>query len=219
LHTAPHPPLENHQPGRELARWFQKALENKIIAGEIESWERGLAQVQDILKLPQPQLAGLLAIVDRGGLEVESFGFNRHKKRPGDYLIYKRTGEFALKDYFGRLYLFPDCRVAVSTAGPFHPMVLDEYKHPLLRRFGSGQAICLNGFQPAAEFSAAGVIKTLEEGVNALYYGYNNRKRNGYNSLDNFGRHQSLVDFENLRIARDHPKVLSGEVEVKNDVL
>jgi hypothetical protein len=171
------------------------------------------------MNLPGPQLAVLLSIAARGALEVDGFGCSRDKKHPGEYLVYKRTGEFVLKDYFGRLYLFPDCRVGVATSGPFQPMVLDMYKHPLLRRFGSRQAICLNDYQPASEFSATGVIKALEEGLNALFYGYNSRKRNGYNSLDRYGRHQSVVDFEDWRLAQDDPRVTGGELEVKNDVL
>jgi hypothetical protein len=218
-HNPPVSSLENRRSGRELTQWFQRALQSTIRASEIRHWRRVLAQGQDLLNLPQPQLAVLLAIADRGDLEVDGFGCRRDKKHPGEYLVYKRTGAYALQDYFARPYLFPDCRVGVSTAGPFHPMVLDMYKHPLLRRFGARQAICLTDYQPAAEFSAATVIKALEEGVSALFYGYNSRKRNGYNSLDTFGRHQSVVDFEDWRIPKDHPKVVGGEVEVKNTVL
>jgi hypothetical protein len=98
-------------------------------------------------------------------------------------------------------------------------MVLDTYKHPLLRRFGSRQKICLTDYEPALEFSAKAVIRALEEGLNALYYGYNSRKRNGYNSLDSFGRHLSVIDFEDWRLPREDPRLINGEVEVKNSSL
>jgi len=219
LNTPPGPTPENRRPGHELSQWFRGALQAEILAQEISHWRQELEQVQDVLNLPPPQLAVLLASAARRALEVDGFGFSPDKKHKGEYLVYKRTGEYVLKDYFGRLYLFPDCRVGVSTAGPFHPVVVDMYKHPLLRRFGSRQAICLNDYQPTTEFSAAGVIKALEEGLNAMFYGYNSRKRNGYNSLDKFGRHLSVVDFDDWRIPRDHPRVTAGELEVKNEVL
>ncbi len=100
--------------------------------------------------------------------------------------------------------------------GPGSPLVLETYKHPLLRRFEPRQQICLNDYQPDPEFSAGAISRALEEGVNALFYGYNSRKRNGYNSLDRFGRHQSVVDFEDWRIDQNDPRVGQGEVEVKN---
>jgi hypothetical protein len=209
-------PPEQRQPGRELAGWFRKAVQAHLSGQEIRHWQGELAQVQDLLNLPGPELAVLLGIAARGAVEVDGCGCRPDKRHPGEYLVYKRTGEYVLQDYFGRFHLFPDCRVGVSTSGPFHPMVLDQYKHPLLRRFGSRQQICLTDYKAAQEFSAAAVIKALEEGLNALFYGYNSRKRNGYNSLDKFSRHLSVVDFEDWRIPQDDPRVTGGEVEVKN---
>jgi hypothetical protein len=219
LDRPPAPPPEQHRPGRELAVWFQEAVQWNLVGQEIRHWQRELTEVQDLLDLPKPELAVLLDIAARGAVEVDGCGCCPDKRYPGEYLVYKRTGEFVLQDYFGRFYLFPDCRVGVSTAGPFHPMVLDTYKHPLLRGFGSRQKICLTDYQPALEFSAKAVIRALEEGLNALYYGYNSRKRNGYNSLDSFGRHLSVIDFEDLRLPREDPRLINGEVEVKNSSL
>jgi hypothetical protein len=216
LDRPPGPPPEHPQPGRALAGWFREAVRSNLVAQEMRHWQVELAEVQDLLRLPKQALAVLLGIAARGAVEVDGCGCCPDKKYPGEYLVYKRTGEYVLQDYFGRFYLFPDCRVGVSTAGPFHPMVLDMYKHPLLRRFGSGQKICLTDYQPALEFSASAIIQALEEGLNALFYGYNSRKRNGYNSLDSYGRHLSVIDFEDWRIAQDDPRVVSGEVEVKN---
>jgi hypothetical protein len=212
----PEPLQGYHRHGRGLAGWFRQALQANLVTREISHWQRELAQVQALLNLPGPHLAVLLAIASRGALEVDGFGCFPDKKYPGQYLVYKRTGEFVLQDYFGRLYLFPDCRVGVPTAGPYDPLVLDKYKHPLLRRFASRQQICLSDYQAAPHFSAAGVINALEQGLNALFYGYNSRKRNGYNSLDTFGRHQSVVDFEDWRLPPDDPRVVTGAVEVKN---
>ncbi|MBM4289008.1 MAG: hypothetical protein FJ135_12865 [Deltaproteobacteria bacterium] len=219
ISVMPDSPPPDRLKGVELGRWFQKALQAEIAAKEIETLEKSQLKLRDLLELPAAQLAVLFTIVQRGALEVDGFGFSRHKKQPGEYVIYKKTGDFALKDYFGQLYLFPGCRVGVATAGSFRPMVLDMYKHPLLRRFEANQAICLTDYQPPAEFSAEAVIRALEEGVNALFYGYNSRKRNGYNCLDKFGRHHSIVSFEDWRIPVDHPRIISGEVEVKNNFI
>lgn len=218
LQKPPALPLEQRQSGRELAGWFREAVQGHLAGQEIRHGQQELAQVQTLLNLTGPELGVLLDIVDRGSVEVDGCGCYPDTTYPGNYLVYKRTGDFVLQDYFGRFYLFPDCRVGVSTAGPFHPLVLDLYKHPLLRRFGSRQQICLTDYQPAQEFSSAGVIKALEEGLNALFYGYNSRKRNGYNSLDKFGRHQSEIDFEDWRLPQDDPRVTGGKVELKNNL-
>jgi hypothetical protein len=201
---------------KELADWFRKILEWELVRREINHWRGELAQVENLLNLPEAELTVLLAVAARGAVELDGFGFCPDEKHPGEYLIYLRTGEYVLQDYFGRWYFFPNCRVAVSTSGPFQPMVLENYKHPLLRQFEERQQICLTDFQPAQEFSATAVSMALEEGVNALFYGYNSRKRNGYNSLDKFGRHLSVVDFEDRRIGQDDRRVLEGELEVKN---
>ena len=156
--------------------------------------------------------------------------------------MYKRTGEYALKDYYGRIYLFPDCRVAVSTLLPLKPFVMENYKHPFLEAHDSGQDICMRGFSPPNVFAAATVITALEEGIQALLYGYSPRRRNGYHSLDRMTararigesgeqpmvepldypvirrRHVLDVDFDDYRVSRDHSKVASGLVEVTNDL-
>ena len=203
-------------PGRLLQDWLTRNVQARLIRQELHHWQGELEQVQDLLNLPEAELAGLLAVAAGGTVEVDGFGCFPDRQHPGEYWVYLRTGDFVLQDYFGRLYLFPDCRVAVSTAGPWQPMVLETYKHPLLRRFEPRQQICLNDYQPEPEFSAGVISRALEEGVNALFYGYNSRKRNGYNSLDRFGRHQSVVDFEDWRIDPNDPRVGQGEVEVKN---
>ena len=124
--------------------------------------------MQDLLNLPEAELAGLLEIAAGGAVEVDGCGCLPDLQHPGEYWVYLRTGAFALQDYFGRLYLFPDCRVAVSTAGPWQPLVLETYKHPLLRRFEPRQQICLNDYHPDLEFSAGAIRRALEEGINAL---------------------------------------------------
>ena len=154
--------------------------------------------------------------------------------------LHKHTGEYALKDFYGRPYLFPDCRIAVSTVVPLKPFVIERYKHPFLEGHDAGQPICLRHLSRSRVFTPANVINALEEGMNALLYGYNSRRRNGYHSLDRITRPVRTVDFdddimaadddepmirtrpmrsvhfEDYRISRDHPKIASGWVEITN---
>lgn len=200
-------------PGGELRAWFHQAITKRILEQEKERWQQKMGEGEQLFSVQQA--AVMLYLAGRGSREIDGFGFSRIGKT-GEYLIYKRTGEYALKDFYGRLYMFPDCRVAVSTLGRLRPVVLEKYKHPFLRRHAAGQEICLSNFKPSADFTAADAITALEQGVNALYYGYDYRRRNGYHSLDRLPMEERRVDFEDLRIAPDHPKISSGQVEIKN---
>jgi hypothetical protein len=199
-------------PVQDLRQWFYKAITQRIVEKEKDRLKKKIGGEQHL----KNQLAAvLLYLAGKGSLEIDGFGFFRIGKTR-EYLIYKRTGEYVLKDFYGRLYLFPDCRVAVTTLGRLRPVVMEKYKHPFLRRHSSGQEICLTNFTPPPAFTARDAITVLEEGVNALFYGYNHRRRNGYHSLDRLPREERLVDFEDLRIAPGHPKISSGQVEIKN---
>jgi len=200
-------------PVGDLRAWFHQVITERILEQEKERWRQKMGEGEQLSSVQQA--AVLLYLAARGSLEIDGFGFSRMGKT-GEYLIYKRTGEYALKDYYGRPYLFPDCRVAVTTMGRLKPVVLEKYKHPFLRRQAAGQVICLANFHPPADFTAADAITALEQGVNALYYGYDYRRRNGYHSLDRLPLEERLVDFEDLRLAPDHLKISSGQVEIKN---
>ena len=141
-------------------------------------------------------------IAEKGALEIDGFGFYRIGSGD-DYLVYKRTGEYVLKDYYARSYLFPDCRVAVPTMRPFKPMVIERYKHPFLRGYNATQEICMKEFKSADEFTADNIIRILQEGINALLYGYDPRRRNGYHSLDRTLHYVETVEFEDYRINND----------------
>lgn len=236
------PPPEGRMPARALGQWLSTAFVARIV--ELE--RRHVTQLLEAM--PEPAGAAgareaiLLDVARRGALEIDGFGFVR--TGPGDdWLIYKRTGEFVLKDYYGRLYLFPDCRVAVSTAGALRPFVVEPYKHPFLEAHDSGQEICLKRPGRWNVFSGEAVVEALEEGLSALLHGYSSRRRNGYHSLEGIlrsvstpgpgisepmapedypvvrRRHILDVDFTDYRIPSDHPKVASGRVQITNDLL
>jgi hypothetical protein len=200
---------------QNLRQWFYQAITERILQKEKDRLQQKLAQDEQLSKNHWQKAGVLLYLAEKGSLEIEGFGFSRIGKTR-EYLIYKRTGEYALKDYYGRFYLFPDCRVAISTAGRLRPIVLEKYKHPFLRRHTAGQDICLRHFTPPPAFTAAAAITALEEGVNTLFYGYNCRRRNGYHSLDRLPREERLVDFADYRIGPEHPEISSGQVEIKN---
>jgi hypothetical protein len=211
----PGPPPTGLMPARQLKQWFFQALTGKIAIREMARLAEALKEQEKWADVNRRH-AGLLAyLAEKGSLEIDGFGFSRMRSK-NEYRIYKRTGVYALKDFYGRPYIFPDCRVAVSTLSRLKPYVIEHYKHPLLRRHGPGQEICLpKDFQPSLTFSAANFIKALEAGINALYYGYNARRRNGYHSLDRI-RQERVIDFDDYRAPPDDPKIVSGEIEIKN---
>jgi hypothetical protein len=78
---------------------------------------------------------------------------------------------------------------------------MEKYKHPFLYAHDSGQEICMSGFNPPRQFSAENTIHLLEEGMNALLYGYDARRRNGYHSLDRTRVYIKTVEFDDYRIS------------------
>ncbi len=209
--SVPDGPVSARDLRRHLRRTFRAALDLREHGGF-----RKAVRAMTALAGGDPDALGvLLRVATEGFLEIDGFGFQRIGTSH-DYVIYKRTGEYALKDYYDRVYLFPDCRVAVSTRD-LTPVVLERYKHPFLRRWEPHQPICLRHYKPPRTFSAAAAVEALEEGLNALYYGYNARRRNGYHSLDRSTIFDRPVDFDDLKVSRDHPKIASGAVAVTND--
>jgi hypothetical protein len=236
------PPPEGRMPARALAQWLSRAVTARILEEERRRLTRLLEATEEPIGAASGRETILLDVARRGALEIDGFGFLR--TGPGDdYLVYKRTGEFVLTDYYGRLYLFPDCRVAVSTAGALRPFVVETYKHPFLEGHDSGQMICLRRSGAWSAFSAAAVIEALEEGIGAILHGYSSRRRNGYHSLEGIlrppstvgpadsepvgpedypivrRRHMLDVDFTDYRIPVDHPKIASGQVSITNNLL
>ncbi|MFZ2089349.1 MAG: hypothetical protein WAU47_12315 [Desulfobaccales bacterium] len=209
------PPPEGLMPAAGLRAWWQEAQAVRILAEARARLLEALEDREQWAAAQEGRLAVLLYLADTGSLELDGFGFTR-LKQGSDYRVYKRTGPYALKDFYGRLYLFPDCRVAVTTFGRLRPVVVDHYKHPFLRQHGSGQPICVGSEHQNLIFSAKNVIQALEEGINALLYSYDSRQRRGYHKLDTLPGSMRLVDFEDYRIPQDHPLIVSGQVEVKN---
>jgi hypothetical protein len=184
----------------ELRNWLQQALKSQVIEKERTRLNNEVRRRKQLIASVDEDMDILLYVAHKGSLEINGFGLSRIGTSD-DYLIYKRTGEYILKDYYGRSYLFPDCRVAVPTCSPFKPVVMEKYKHPFLYAHDSGQEICMHGFYPPQQFSAESAVQLLEEGINALLYGYDARRRNGYHSLDRTREYVKTVEFEDYRIS------------------
>lgn len=185
-----------------LGRWLDKALEVQMVDKEIGCLRKRLQDRERLTDAQRKHFCTLMYIAEKGALEIDGFGFYRIGSGD-DYLVYKRTGEYVLKDYYARSYLFPDCRVAVPTMRPFKPMVLERYKHPFLRDHNSKQEICMKEFNSPDKFTADNIIRILERGINALLYGYDARRRNGYHSLDITRHYIKTIEFEDYRINND----------------
>ena len=184
---------------RELRAWFRKAVFVKIVQCKRENLRDALHVREQFKNTKKKHLALLLYIAAIGSLEIDGFGFSRIDSSD-EYLVYKRTGEYILKDYHARSYLFPDCRVAVPTFGTIRPMVMETYKHPFLLGHEAGQEICLRQFTPPNKFTAGNIIGGVEKGINALIYGYDSRRRNGIHSLDRKLLNVESIEFDDYRI-------------------
>jgi hypothetical protein len=193
------PPRDGTISSSQLNHWLQKAMRAQVIEKERTRLRNEVLRREQLIATVDEDMDVLLYVAQKGSLEINGFGFTRIGATD-DYLIYKRTGEYRLKDYYGRSYLFRDCRVAVPTFSPFRPVVMEKYKHPFLYAHDSGQEICMHNFYPPQQFSAENAIHLLEEGINALLYGYNARRRNGYHSLDRTREYVRTVEFEDYRV-------------------
>jgi hypothetical protein len=192
-------PGEGRVTGKALRGWLHQALKVQIVNREKARLKQELRERERMGDSKRNHIATLLYLAEKGSFELDGFGFSRIDSRD-DYLIYKRTGKYILKDYYDREYLFPDCRVGVSTAGPLRPLVVDIYKHPFLVGYAPRQDICVRGYNWPDEFTADNIIRILEEGINALLYGYDARRRNGYHSLDPTLFYVKTIEFVDYRI-------------------
>ena len=183
----------------DLQRWLQRAVGRIIVRRERLRVERELREREHWGEARRKHIAAMLYLGHRGAFELDGFGFSRIGARD-EYFIYKRTGEYILKDYYDRSYRFPDCRVAVSTEGPLRPLVLEHYKHPFLLHHRPRQEICLSGYDWPGEVSAENIIRVLEDGINALLHGYDARRRNGYHSLDKTLYYVKTIEFDDYRV-------------------
>lgn len=207
---------ENVMEGDSWQRVSAHELMEAVDAALTRHWEemvfaqhrRIRESMRQFVRWPVPARALMLYVLTQGALEVKGFGFF-HRPFDGALVVYKRTGRYALMDYYRRLYLFPDCRVAVSTMDLW-PVVVEKYKHPLLPRHQPWQRICLGHPPRGRTFSAPEIFQSIEDGLNALYHGYDARKRNGYHSLDRLSAMEREIHFDDLRVSAQDARLLEN---------
>tara|TARA_Y100000034_G_scaffold41320_2_gene50867 strand:- start:24299 stop:25492 length:1194 start_codon:yes stop_codon:yes gene_type:complete len=203
----------------ELRDYFNKALEIRILNKEKNYLKNIIKENEKFVEKNKEHIKTLLYLKDRGSLEIDGFGFFRSD---GGYNIYKNTGEYALKDFNGDIYLFSNCQVGINTSRISTLRVLNSYKHPFLENYESGQKICIRNKNLNSKFNAKNIINSLETGISTMFYGYTNKNDfNGYHILDGKIHHggDRSLKFQSNKISRNNPKIKSGEIEIKNDFI
>jgi hypothetical protein len=196
-----------------LENMLKEAVEIEIITKKKKELEESVKAMKET---NTRYLASILFLKDAGDFEFENFGF---EKQEGCYLTYVKLKEYALKDFDGRIYLFPPCRVGtcVTLSGEVHePIVVDRYKHPFLESYAQKQKICIVDFELKGDTIGKRIISAIEQGISTLLYGYYSRDFIGYRYLDGTTRRGPEISFSEYRISEDDPRIKSGEITITN---
>ncbi|MBI4983448.1 hypothetical protein HZC32_02290, partial [Candidatus Woesearchaeota archaeon] len=216
---------------KDLEPYLQEALETKILNEEKLAIKDRVLEKKELIQKGLDYTAVLLYLQEKKSLEVGNFGLR--KNGTGPWQAYVRVDEYALRDFDGRIYLFPPCQVGVNIYARKEyeddehnrvdkPQVLNKYKHPFLRESWKNQPICTGGDDLYPKKSLAEtVVHYLERGIEALLYGYcgDEDDFNGYHQLsDSPDDYQhTYVPFSKYRISENHRKITSGKVIITND--
>jgi hypothetical protein len=199
-----------------LEIWYKEALEKHILGKEAELRENIMAIRDEYLQKELDRQAVMLYLAENGGFEIDRFGVM--KDGSSNYKVYVHTGEYALKDLEGRIYLFPDGKVGfnVTPSSLGHPMVIDKYKHPFLtgRSFAPMQPICIHDLRSRDNSTSQNISNRLEAALSVIYYGYGLRGSISDTALEPGNNRGDF--FGNYRIRNDDPRIASGEIEITN---
>jgi len=207
---------------------LNKAIERCIIGEKVKGLENEIMLKKEMNRKNLDYIATMLYMKDAENFELGNFGFIKNYTGPNyndlAYAIYVKTGEYALRDFDGKIYLFPSCRVGtgITKEGNIQedPFVLDEYKHPFLYSWDNNMEICVGDARTRGNSKIEDAIICLEAGVNALLFGYFNEEDfNGYNYLNGTHNAGNSVDFDNYLTSEDDPRIKSGKVPITNDFL
>jgi hypothetical protein len=189
-----------------LENLLKEAVEIEIITKKKKELEESVKAMKET---NTRYLAAMLYLKDAGNFEFENFGF---EKQEDGYLTYVKLKEYALKDFDGRIYLFPPCRVGtyVTFSGEVSkPIVVDRYMHPFLEGYAQKKTICIVNFKLEGNTVGKRIISAIEQGISTLLYGYYSRNDfQGYHRLDG--------SFDEYRISEDDPRIKSGEITITN---
>ena len=209
---------------RDLENFMEKNLEARILNEKKGEIEKEIQSRKEIALKNRNYAAAMLYLKDAENFELDNFGFIKESQR--EYTAYIKTGEYALRDFSGRVYLFPSCKVGTHIEGDYgslicyHPKIIERYKHPFLPQNCENQNICIRNREYEGKIGAKRITGALEAGKDTLLFGYFNKSDfNGYLYLNGIRRNHpySDVNFDNYLISEDDPRIKSGEIIITND--
>jgi len=194
----------------ELRDLLNGLIKNKILIDEVNNLEKKLLEKEKSEDKNCEEAVLLYLSENTLNFEIGDFGVK-------DDWIYLKVGEYALRDFDGKVYRFPPCKVGV-TYDSSSPFVLDKYKHPFLKSHEKEQKICIGNQSIGGETEAEAIIRGLEIGVNTLLYGYFGSLK-PYHTLDGKVHHGSYeIEFNDYLISNNHPDIKSGKLRITNDI-
>jgi hypothetical protein len=198
-------------------------IEGVIVKKSRKELEGNIELKKELVSKKAEHIAALLYLKEAERFELENFGFIR--EHDATYTIYKKLEPYALREFNGDVYLFPECIVGFNVPSSTNvgvpiPLVLNEYKHPFLPGHSEHQKICIRDFRNTEEKPNERIITALNMGVDTILYGYFNQIGFfGFHSLDgrvhNTQYHHST--FGEYRISEDDPRIKNGTVVITND--
>ncbi|MBU0666920.1 MAG: hypothetical protein ABIC91_08605 [Nanoarchaeota archaeon] len=204
----------------EFQDYMNNEIKNYILRKELSTLKAELKERKILAEKNQLYLTAL-DYIQQNGIELDGFGI---KPYGSEWIVFVNTGEYALKDFDGRIYAFPNASVAVRISNKTinDPRVLNNYKHPFLSAHCSDQKICTGNTCSPTNYSSKNLVTALSIGVNTLLYGYFNKEHfGGYNSLDGKIHHGNgrYIDFENYHVSPNNPKIKSGKINITNSFM
>lgn len=196
----------------ELRNFLNGLIKNKILVNEVHNLKKKLSEKVSKDKKAIMRDGALLYLIENElNFEIGDFGVK-------DGWIYLKVGEYALRDFDGKVYRFPPCKIGV-TYDSSHPFVLDKYKHPFIPDYKERQKICIGNQDIDGRTRAEKMINGLEIGVNTLLYGYFGELTPHHN-LNGKKHHggSNTINFEDYLISKAHPDIKSGKLKITNDI-
>jgi hypothetical protein len=194
----------------ELDDYLREAAKSSMLKEEFQQ-NQELQKLKEANQKKQDIYAVMLYLSERKRFELNRFGIM--KNDDSNYVVYVKTGEFALSDKVGKIYHFPDCKVGVrvNSYQIGRPLVVNEYKHPFLMDNREMQTICIVGNCGENRTTSGNLIRTLEVGLSTILHGY---------LLDRIIHPHHLLErsFSDYEISEKDYRLRSGRLVVTNQV-
>ncbi|MEM4641097.1 MAG: hypothetical protein QXW65_01085 [Candidatus Pacearchaeota archaeon] len=190
----------------------KEKIEEKLKKEKLEKTDKKIAEI-----------ATLLWLQEQNQFELDDFGFCKRSygyisNDNGDpignegHTVYLKIEKYALRDFDGKVYLFPACKVGVHIdyQNLYGPLVLGNYEHPFLKYQKNDQKICIGNAKIEGNTKAERIKNMLEIGKNVLLYGY-------FNDSKEFKPYHRLNKFPHREISENDPQIKSGKIKITND--